>query len=326
MTELQFRSFLVLAEELNFTKASKRLCITQSTLSSHISSLEKNLGISLFIRTNKSVELSQEGKHLYPFLSQAWGLINKGIEEAKEIHDGHANILRVGFINGLRPEFMVQVKAILDQFCQNCKDVKIQLFALNEKEMVELLESKQIDTVFTIEGITRIKPEYKLVPVAKNPIGILYSTNLVKSGEAVSLEFLKEQTMIVMSKETAPSEEYILREFQERMGIEFANILRVNSNEARVFQIYSGQGIGFSDAATRCLYEKEFQQYIVDEFYVNYGFVCREHTKNELVRALFSYVKETAVTLEFYKKQGVNEGKSACDFKNEFDCVPSFCE
>ena len=71
MTDLQFRCFLTLAEDLSFTKASKKMGISQSTLSNHVSTLEKNLGVTLFIRSNKSVSLSPEGQILYTVFKKA---------------------------------------------------------------------------------------------------------------------------------------------------------------------------------------------------------------------------------------------------------------
>ena len=48
---LNLEYFLVAAEELNFTKAAKRLYISQQSLSNHISNLEKEFDIALFHRT-----------------------------------------------------------------------------------------------------------------------------------------------------------------------------------------------------------------------------------------------------------------------------------
>lgn len=50
---LNLEYFLVAAEELNFTKAAKRLYISQQSLSNHISNLEKEFDIALFHRTTR---------------------------------------------------------------------------------------------------------------------------------------------------------------------------------------------------------------------------------------------------------------------------------
>src|SRR5438552_5172067 len=58
----QLRTFRVVAETLNFTRASERLNLTQSAVSHQIKSLEEELGEPLFIRGKRGVSVSQAGK------------------------------------------------------------------------------------------------------------------------------------------------------------------------------------------------------------------------------------------------------------------------
>jgi DNA-binding transcriptional LysR family regulator len=71
----QLRTFLVVAEELHFTRAAERLHLAQQALSSQIRSLEQRLGVSLFDRTTRRVELTEAGRtllaHAVPLLASA---------------------------------------------------------------------------------------------------------------------------------------------------------------------------------------------------------------------------------------------------------------
>src|SRR4029450_8030780 len=58
----QLRTFRVVAETLNFTRASERLGLTQSAVSHQIKALEEELGEPLFIRAKRGVKLSKAGK------------------------------------------------------------------------------------------------------------------------------------------------------------------------------------------------------------------------------------------------------------------------
>ena len=59
-----YREFIVLAEELHYRNAARRLCMTQSTLSKHISALEGHYGVRLFERDKLHVSLTSKGSIL----------------------------------------------------------------------------------------------------------------------------------------------------------------------------------------------------------------------------------------------------------------------
>ena len=61
ITQVKIKGFLILAEVKNFTLAASIACVTQQALSAQISSLEKDIGAPLFIRTTKRVELTELG-------------------------------------------------------------------------------------------------------------------------------------------------------------------------------------------------------------------------------------------------------------------------
>lgn len=65
MTLEQIQHFLMVAEQMSFTKASKSAFISQSSLSRHIASLESTLGVKLFVRRKQQICLTEAGKILY---------------------------------------------------------------------------------------------------------------------------------------------------------------------------------------------------------------------------------------------------------------------
>ena len=76
----QLEAFVQVAEGGSFSKAAKELFLTQPTISAHVSSLEKELNVRLFIRNTKEVSLSEDGRDLYKYARQMVELEQK-IEE-----------------------------------------------------------------------------------------------------------------------------------------------------------------------------------------------------------------------------------------------------
>lgn len=71
------RYFLVLAEELNFSRSAERLHITQPSLSRQIQELEKEIGAPLFYRTKRQVTLTNAGKVLVKKANEIIDLVDK---------------------------------------------------------------------------------------------------------------------------------------------------------------------------------------------------------------------------------------------------------
>ena len=71
MTVENMREFVVLAEERNYLVAADILYSTQATLSRHIIAMEEELGFTLFNRSTKKIELTQEGSRFLLYARNA---------------------------------------------------------------------------------------------------------------------------------------------------------------------------------------------------------------------------------------------------------------
>lgn len=89
--------FITLAEMKNYTVAADMLFISQSTLSKRIQRLEQSVGAKLFVRTTKSVELSQYGQIYYKYAKQIQAASESCTREIQDMIS-HGNSLIIGCI------------------------------------------------------------------------------------------------------------------------------------------------------------------------------------------------------------------------------------
>jgi DNA-binding transcriptional LysR family regulator len=93
----QLRYFVAVAEELHFGRAAERLHMSQSPLSRAIRELERELGLVLFVRTTRRVELTAAGSALLERARQALTEIDAAVDDARRAAEPDRGILAVGY-------------------------------------------------------------------------------------------------------------------------------------------------------------------------------------------------------------------------------------
>lgn len=139
----QLKSFLRVAETLNFSEAAKSLCMTQSTLSQQIKQLEADLDVQLLIRTSHNVALTEAGTELIRFARQAIDsaeLCRTRINDLKTVRCGKLNI-------GVTYSFSSILTETLVTFMKCFPNVRLNIYYRPMSELMEMLRSRTVDFV-----------------------------------------------------------------------------------------------------------------------------------------------------------------------------------
>lgn len=91
------RYFATVADERHFGRASALLHITQSTLSTQVQALEREVGGLLFTRTSRRVELTEAGELLLPEARRALAQADRALQVARRSVRGETGAVRIGF-------------------------------------------------------------------------------------------------------------------------------------------------------------------------------------------------------------------------------------
>ena len=92
----QLHSFVNIAREANLTRAAEKLNLSQSALSSQIRQLEGDLGVVLFLRTTRGMELTEAGRELLPLAEGALEAAQKIRRRAMALHRGVSESVTIG--------------------------------------------------------------------------------------------------------------------------------------------------------------------------------------------------------------------------------------
>lgn len=137
-----YKIFNQVAENQSFSKASKKLFMTQPAVSQSIMQLEEVLGIRLFTRTSRGVLLTNEGRILKEYTQSAINLIQKGekiIESNKNLESGS---LKIGVGDTISRYFLLKY---LKEFNQLYPNIKLKMINQTTMQLCQLIKSGEID-------------------------------------------------------------------------------------------------------------------------------------------------------------------------------------
>ena len=157
-----YRVFYHVAASLSFSEASKQLFISQSAVSQSIKVLEKKLGITLFIRSTKKVQLTPEGEILLRYVEPAVNLIQRGEAQVMESSTLGGGQLRIGASDTICRYFLVPY---LNRFHKEYPGVHIKVTNQTSTRCVDLLESGQVDLIVTNYPNSHLPDRMNVIPI-----------------------------------------------------------------------------------------------------------------------------------------------------------------
>jgi DNA-binding transcriptional LysR family regulator len=167
------RYFLAVAEELNFTRAARRLNIAQPPLTQQIKALEAEMGVTLFDRTGYRVELTDAGKSFVPQVARILADVRNAVLIAKQAAAGDVGHVRVGFTES--SSFNPLVTAAFRRFRAVYPEVEVSLEENPSTVLATALRDGRIDAAFvrpplrTVEGLAlHIIDEEEMVVAVSN--------------------------------------------------------------------------------------------------------------------------------------------------------------
>ncbi|MEW7277130.1 LysR family transcriptional regulator [Aquimarina sp. 2201CG1-2-11] len=137
--------FLAVAEELHFRKAADRLFISQPGLSRQIKQMEEIVGVDLFIRSKRKVQLTSAGAYLKKELNYIFNHIDFTIKQTRLIDQGSDGEIRMGFLGSA---MQTVAHSLLVKTNEVYPNIRFSLEEMSNHLQVNAIESDQIDLGF----------------------------------------------------------------------------------------------------------------------------------------------------------------------------------
>ena len=238
----QLEAFVHVAEGGSFSKAAKDLFLTQPTVSAHISSLEKELNVRLFIRNTKEVNLSDDGRELYKYAKQMIDL-QKKIEErfsAKKEAGKHCISIAASTIPA-----QYLLPRVLMRFNEKFPDEQLKIIETDSGEVVTKVVDHMVDIGFT--GTVLEKKHCKYLPFYKDELVIITPVNekyLSLQETAENISWIKDEAFIMREEGSGTRKEAEKQLQNAGIAVESLNVIAsIGNQEAIKKSVRQGMGI-----------------------------------------------------------------------------------
>ncbi len=236
-----YRVFYTVAKCGSLTRAAEELYISQPAVSQSVKQLENQLGVTLFNRTHRGMELSaQGGKLIFKEVESALKLLYEAENRLGEMKASATGTIRIGASDTIFEYFLAD--KIVD-YHERFPSVKIELLADFTPDTIEKLKANRCDVAFVNLPI-EIDGELKLDESSArlNDVFIVGEKYASLASGCISLDKLKEYPLIFMNKNTVARR--ALENFFGSVGVEMAPSIEVGSWDLMKRLVARGMGVG----------------------------------------------------------------------------------
>src|SRR5438552_9626765 len=233
-------SVVILAEELNFTRAAHRLRITQSALSRQITELETQHGFQLFIRDRKTAaQLTEAGRTFVQEARSALLHAERAIHLARAAHHGYENVLLVGHPTHADCAWISTLLALrLPLFPK----LKVRLTTLFAMELVRGVLANELHMALVTAPPTDAK--LTSVPFAETRLCAVFSAgHPAAQKEQVTLEDFANDEWILLPQNVNTAIHDTILETAARTGIPFRQAHGVINAEQAFYLVSQRAGV-----------------------------------------------------------------------------------
>jgi DNA-binding transcriptional LysR family regulator len=191
------RYFCVLCEELHFGRAAERLSITPPSLSQQISRLEQQLGVKLFDRSPRKVELTSYGRELLPYARRVQDDYDQLLGWGRSVQrDQRTPLLRVGVVAAGAGALTT---AAISATMQAIPHARIEMRRLGFFDVATELEAGRVDVVFAPAPMV-LPPRIRIEPLWLEPrVLVVPAAHALASRESVAIAETNDEIFVAVA-------------------------------------------------------------------------------------------------------------------------------
>jgi len=283
----QLRSLLVLAEELHFGRAADRLGIAQPALSRQIQQLETELQSPLFIRSPRTVTLTDMGREFVAGINPAIQQLESAIADSVAFARANRGRIRIGVSNNLSYRF---TPALLERLHQDSPQLRIDVRELSTAEQVRTLHSSEIDIGLAILPVT--DPSLIVRRIFREPLVAMVSAKSKFAHRAfIRLKDLADEEFIVCPRYRQSGFHELTMGLADKAGFRLRIAREIDAKQTALALVERGLGISLSPESASVLENDRLRSIPIrdPEIVVETGLIWRRENMSPLIRRFIDF-------------------------------------
>jgi len=232
----QLEAFVNVAKYKSFSKAGKALYLSQPTISLHISNLEKDLGIVLFDRNSKEVNLTSMGIEFLNYAQELINMKNKALQNITKSELQKKGLVQIA--TSMTPNLLILPKAI--QTYRKCyPEVNFKVEEKNSSLILDDIFSLYADIGLVCTHVENDR--FISTPILKDELVFVTGHNS-KIPKVITSEALSDFPIIHRSEQST-----MRKNLESVEGFDFSNLkTAVETDNLSLVQCLVSSGVGFS--------------------------------------------------------------------------------
>ena len=234
--------FFEACNEKSFTKAAKKLYISQSAVSIQIKKLEHTLGLQLIERNSKNFKLTFAGKELFKMSQDVFERISRMENEMKKILQYKKGKISIGATHNIGEPILPR---IMIEFRKKFPEIEFDLYIKNKESLVKHLKEGTVDIALMEEYFIEDK-EIKVIETDEYPFVVVTSVDVESYEDLKEVPLLKRDTLLTTK---------YLDFFEKIIGFNLEKRIAVNGSIETMKNLLK-HGLGFAILPYYSVYEE----------------------------------------------------------------------